>query len=58
MVGQLKPHLVGMFIGWSSKKFIMFFLFIRSTQKKQEAQMCQNGFIFFETAGLIGAKLG
>jgi hypothetical protein len=45
-----------MFVGYPIKSLC--FLFIRSTQKKQEAQMCQNGFIFFETAGPIGTKLG
>jgi hypothetical protein len=40
-------YLVGMFIGWSSKKFIYIFLLIRNTQKKQEAQRFKTGCCLF-----------
>jgi hypothetical protein len=45
--GKLEPNLVEMFIGFSFKKFILFFM--RNTQKKQRPKMlyavCQHFFI-------------
>ena len=65
-VGQLELMMVGMFIGWSSRKLMFFCCWLEihfCTWKKQDAQRCQKVcclfLIFFsETTGSIRINLG